>query len=502
MISEYVASIVMSPLGGNKSKKQSTLSIPRKANGTESMEPRLWSSWVLLCAVLSFPIVLLVALVLYVFNLGRRAIETASGAEDVPKPRGDEKTAIVSGGKMTKALVVARHLKAQGWRVVMLETHKYWMVASRFSKSVDRFVTVPVPEQQPEAYYEALMQLAIDEDASLFVPVSSPVASVYDARASEYLPPTCRSLALSHKVCVALDDKVTFTRMALDAGLSAPDTQRMASKADIVRFNAELAAQHAASPTQLPRYILKNLCYDSMHRLDLFTLPCAPCALDEYLSDPTINVTEETPWGVQTFIQGSEYSSCAVAHQGKLVLFTANHASISCFNYEHCADPRLHEWVSSFCAAHAVTGVVCIDFIIDDATKIPYAIECNPRWSSNITNFHTSRTMGRALIDPAGCVARGECELPKSDAVETNWLAVDLYYALQKPNLSPAQRLRAMYKAVFENKDAYWERDDLLPFLALHFVHIPTLLLRNIWRGNKWAKIDMCIGKLTEVNGD
>ena len=152
------------------------------------MEPRLWSSWVLLCAVLSFPIVLLVALVLYVFNLGRRAIETASGAEDVPKPRGDEKTAIVSGGKMTKALVVARHLKAQGWRVVMLETHKYWMVASRFSKSVDRFVTVPVPEQQPEAYYEALMQLAIDEDASLLktgqICSGNPFCSSWDGECS------------------------------------------------------------------------------------------------------------------------------------------------------------------------------------------------------------------------------------------------------------------------------------------------------------------------------
>ena len=41
-----------------------------------------------------------------------------------------------------------------------------------------------------------------------------------------------------------------------------------------------------------------------------------------------------------------------------------------------------------------------------------------------------------------------------------------------------------------------------LPFLALHYLHVPTLLMRNLIRGNKWAKIDLCIGKMTEENGD
>jgi len=31
---------------------------------------------------------------------------------------------------------------------------------------------------------------------------------------------------------------------------------------------------------------------------------------------------------------------------------------------------------------------------------------------------------------------------------------------------------------------------------------VPVLLLRNLRRGNKWAKIDLCIGKMTEENGD
>lgn len=57
---------------------------------------------------------------------------------------------------MTKALHVCRTLHAAGWRVVLVETHKYWHVGSRFSRSVDVFKTVPVPELHPENYKQAL----------------------------------------------------------------------------------------------------------------------------------------------------------------------------------------------------------------------------------------------------------------------------------------------------------------------------------------------------------
>lgn len=57
---------------------------------------------------------------------------------------------------MTKALHVCRTLHAAGWRVVLVETHKYWHVGARFSNSVDVFTTVPVPEMHPEDYKQAI----------------------------------------------------------------------------------------------------------------------------------------------------------------------------------------------------------------------------------------------------------------------------------------------------------------------------------------------------------
>ena len=60
----------------------------------------------------------------------------------------------------------------------------------------------------------------------------------------------------------------------------------------------------------------------------------------------------------------------------------------------------------------------------------------------------------------------------------------------------------ALLSAVLFKKDAYFDVSDPLPFLGALFVHLPTLLARNVRTGNKWAKIDPCIGKMTEENGD
>ena len=214
-----------------------------------------------------------------------------------------------------------------------------------------------------------------------------------------------------------------------------------------------------------------------------------------------IDISPASPWLVQAFLKGTEYSTCAIAHQGKLALFTDNEASISCFNYRHAGNKEIHRWVEKFCGYHQITGIVCIDFIVD-ATGTPKAIECNPRMSSNITSFYNSPSACQAFLNPESVVRTGRTELPLDSHCETCWTAVDVYYALRKPGLTISQRVSSILDSVFNKQDAYWDPEDIMPFLALHYLHIPVLLARNVWKGNKWAKIDMCIGKLTEENGD
>jgi hypothetical protein len=50
--------------------------------------------------------------------------------------------------------------------------------------------------------------------------------------------------------------------------------------------------------------------------------------------------------------------------------------------------------------------------------------------------------------------------------------------------------------------DAVFDRDDPLPFLLLHHLQIPSLLLGNLVAGKPWIRVDVNIGKLVEPAGD
>src|SRR3984957_11078700 len=99
------------------------------------------------------------------------------------------KTVMVSGGKMTKALQLARSFHAAGHRVVLIESRKYRFTGHRFSRAVDRFYALPKPESP--GYTNALAALVRAEAVDVYVPVCSPVSSYYDALAKPALSRFC-----------------------------------------------------------------------------------------------------------------------------------------------------------------------------------------------------------------------------------------------------------------------------------------------------------------------
>ena len=81
----------------------------------------------------------------------------------------------------------------------------------------------------------------------------------------------------------------------------------------LLRAEQRVRAQHAREPdVKHPRFIFKNLQYDSMHRLDLFTLPCAPAKLDAYLAKlkaDGVAIDDANPWTAQRFVVGDVLNS-------------------------------------------------------------------------------------------------------------------------------------------------------------------------------------------------
>ncbi|MCY7322225.1 MAG: ATP-grasp enzyme, partial [Phormidesmis sp. CAN_BIN36] len=122
------------------------------------------------------------------------------------------KTILLTGGKMTKALQLARSFHAAGHRVILAETQKYWLTGHRFSRSVDRFYTISSPTS--EGYTEALLAIAKSENVDVYVPVCSPVASYYDSLAKPLLAGCCEVFHFDADVTVMLDDKFAFAEQA------------------------------------------------------------------------------------------------------------------------------------------------------------------------------------------------------------------------------------------------------------------------------------------------
>jgi hypothetical protein len=410
---------------------------------------------------------------------------------------GEGKTVLVTGGKMTKSLHFVRWFAKAGYRVVLVETPKYWHIGARFSRGVAAFYTVPDPREDPEKYVEGLVAVAKKEKASFFVPVSSPVASVFDSEAKVLMAEFgCRGLHFDPEICNILDNKHTFCEWARSTlGLRTPESFLLTSNADARNLNAKLQKEAEAGSKQT--FILKNLAYDAIHRLDLFALPCPAEDLNAYLRTLTgeFALTEAAPWQAQRFLTGQEYAAFAVLRDGKIRAFTMCKSSASQLNYEHFEHPKIREWVSEFAARSGLTGQLCWDFLEDEA-GVPYPIECNPRIHTQSCVFLDGNLGGCVLDDTPP-------PEPSSDSKPIYWFFNEFFKCLIPTYYGRASEGWAgLARMLLTERDAQFTLSDPYPFIHANMVQIPLLLLGAVVRGAAWKKIDFAIGKVVELGGD
>ena len=124
----------------------------------------------LLILLIAFPINCIVVLTALLWSSLSQLLQKPVKAENL-------KNIMLTGGKMTKALQLARSFHAAGHRVVLVETHKYWLTGHRFSNAVDHLYTVLAPQKDPKGYTQALLDIAKQENIDVYVPVCSPVSS-------------------------------------------------------------------------------------------------------------------------------------------------------------------------------------------------------------------------------------------------------------------------------------------------------------------------------------
>ena len=393
------------------------------------------------------------------------------------RPGSSGRTILVNGGKMTKALQLARSFHAAGHRVVLVESAKYRLTGHRFSRSVDAFYCIP--EAGEPGYAEALLDIVTREGVDVFVPVSSPVASLHDALARELLDDVCEVVHADADTVTVLDDKAEFSNLAEDLGLRVPDWRLITDPRQVVNFDFPEGRS----------YILKRIAYNPVGRLDLTRLSRETPERNTAFAQ-SLAITDDDPWILQEFISGQEYCTHGTVRHGELQVYGCCESSASQLNYAMVDKPEIRSWVEKFVSALDITGQVSFDFIEAHDGHV-YAIECNPRTHSAITMFHDHPGVAAAYLDDGHPLIT-----PRSGARPTYWIYHEMWRLITQPGR--AARLRT----ILNGKDAIFTWRDPLPYLMVHHLQIPALLIDNLRRRRGWTKIDFNIGKLVEVGGD
>lgn len=386
------------------------------------MTPELKTVAVLLLLLLVLPANLaLTAVALVVAAVRRRPAQVAA----------DRTTILLSGGKMTKALALARSFSAAGHRVVLVESAKYRFTGHRFSRAVDAFHTVPEPYEQ--GYAAALLDIIEAEGVDVYVPVCSPVASWHDAQAKAVLDGHCEVVHGDADTIRRLDDKAEFAELAASLGLAVPDTHRLTDPQQVAEFD------FVSSPGP---YVLKSIAYDPVHRLDLTPLP-RPTPRETAAFAASKPISPDNPWILQRFVTGDEYCTHSTVRDGAVQLHCCCASSAFQVNYASLDKPEIDDWVRRFVGALALTGQYSFDFIQEPGGQL-YAIECNPRTHSAITMFYDHPGVASAYLDDDRPTIR---PLPASRP--TYWTYHELWRMVSQPRQA-ASRLRT----VLRGKDA------------------------------------------------
>jgi biotin carboxylase len=343
-------------------------------------------------------------------------------------------------GRLPKALDVARGFADLGWRVVVAEPFKRHLAGA--SRAVARSHRVTAPAADKQAYLADLRRIIADEKIDLVLPVSEETMHVAFLR--ESLPATTRLFTMPPEDLLRLHNKHGFAQQAAAWGLTVPETYALGDPA------AEALAQ--SGPV-----VIKPV-----HSCSGRGVRLLPAGAELPATDPVM------PAIVQRCVIGAEYSSCSIAHDGRVastVIYRAAQKSGSvAVAFERVEHPAIADWITRFIAAANWTGFIAFDIMVDEAGQ-PWGLECNPRTTSGL-HFWQREDIARAVVEP-GFIPRYRPEARLQQ----------FYSALTETQMSLFRRgpFRENLRQLFSTRDVSWDRRDPMPFLTMTVTSWPII---------------------------
>jgi glutathione synthase/RimK-type ligase-like ATP-grasp enzyme len=352
-------------------------------------------------------------------------------------------TVLITLGRLPKALDLCRGFAALGWRVVVAEPARRHLAGA--SRSVARSVQVPAPVAGKRAYLEALAAVARQESAELVIPVSEETMHV------AFLPallPGVRVLTMPPETVLGLHHKGRFIQAMRAIGLAVPDS-------------APLGSAEAEALARAGRVVVKPI-HSCSGRGVMVPAEGAPLPAPDAAS-PAI---------VQRFLPGAEFSSCTLAHEGR-VLGTAIYRGVQfggtvAIAFERVEQPAIEAWIARAVEALGWSGFIAFDFRLD-AEGRAHAIECNPRTTSGL-HFLDAEDVARAILSPG--LAPGPIRFRPERRLQQFWSCLtETQLSLFRRGGGFGRNLRNL----LTTRDACWRLGDPLPLLTMPVTAWPIL---------------------------
>ena len=352
-------------------------------------------------------------------------------------------TVLLTLGRLPKALDLARGFALEGWRVVVAEPYPRHLCGA--SRSVVKSVAIPPPAAGKRAYLEALARVARDKGASLIIPVSEEATHV--AHLPPFLPPTTRVLSMPPDCMLALHHKGRFVEVMRALDIPVPET-------------APLGSDAALRLVAAGRVVVKPVHSCSGRGVRV---------VEQGARLPA----EDAPAVVQRFIAGEEFSSCTLAHEGR-VLGTAIYRGVQfggtvAIAFERVDHPAIEAWITRAVAGLGWSGFISFDLRVD-ADGTPYGIECNPRTTSGL-HFLEPRDVARAIIAPD---TAQPIRFRPVTRLQQFWSCLtETQLSLFRRNGGFARNFRNL----LTTPDATWHRRDPWPLLSMPYTAWPIMRL-------------------------
>ena len=384
---------------------------------------------------------------------------------------------LITGGQMCKALLLCRLFYKNGYDIVLAETKNFWMCNSRFSNCINKFCLVPEIDNNPKNYINSIKRLIKTENIKIFIPVSKPNTSYYDALIGEEVRDICDVLHTSSKITKILDNKFSFAQLVSSLGFPVAKSFLITDIGQILNFDFK----------KNQSYILKNIKYNPIARLSIPLLPFNE--MNEFFKN--LNISQKNPWVLQEFVKGEEYCTHSLVKNGKIMLHCCSHSSASQLNYKSVDKPEIYEWVEKFFSKTKITGQISFDFIYTENDQLR-VIECNPRAHSAITMFYNHPKLVEAYLHRK---TKQEPLVPLSSSRPVYWFYNEL---IKLKNSKSINDVMQFLSCICRGVDGHFSIYDPLPFFFLPHFQITILLFKKLIFFQDWMKIDFNIGKLIE----